>query len=111
MPQIEINYLNPTKPKGVVGGLISIPLNTQFTFFSHDGPVHIQFVESAPFPEGLGPGGTPGPRFPGDHNFHASIPGVHKFKCFFHIGNLPDIELDPTRLGGIGGEIVVGNVG
>jgi hypothetical protein len=98
--QIEINYSNPQKPTGVVGGTPSIPLNGQFSFFSLDGPVQIQFIGDSPF-------------LPHSHTLHpghtaltATKPGRYKFRCFLTVHGQA-VELDPNSPGATGGELEV----
>jgi hypothetical protein len=88
--QIEVNYFNANKPKGVVGGTPTVPLNTSFSFFSHDGRLEVLFVDDSPVT-----GDLPPQKHAENTPLVASKAGHYHFQCFIN-GNLVPIggELD-----------------
>jgi len=97
---IEINYLDPNKPRGNVGGVPSVRVGESFHVFSHDGPLKFSFKGDSPFAQDTGE--LPG----GDVDHFPTKPGRYKFACRIHV-NGRDIELDPDAPEGPGGEMEV----
>jgi hypothetical protein len=97
---IEINYKNPAKPKGVVGGKVQIPLQSDFRFFSPDGPLKVQFI-----------GNTPVARkvedvLPDNTDMKATKAGKFPFRCFLTVEG-KTVKLDPNDPNAVGGELEV----
>jgi len=90
--QIEINYKNPQKPRGVVNNQ-PVPLNSTFSFFSLDGKLEVEFLNDSPVK-----GDEKGKRHPDRTDFVAFKPGRFEFRCF--------IDGEPVPEGG-GGVLLV----
>ena len=90
--KIEVNYFDPNKPRGVVGGTPSIPLHGTFSFFSLDGTLEVQFQGDSPVPDDLPPKKLPTE----NQQFTASKAGTFTFQCFINGQPIP-----------IGGELEV----
>ena len=82
--QIEVNYFNSQKPKGVVGGKPTIQQNQKFRFFSHDGKLEVQFVGDSPVE-----GDVPPQKLPDNTDFVATKPGHYTFQCFINGHPIP----------------------
>jgi hypothetical protein len=96
---IEINYLDPQKPRGLVGPRPTIKKNTAFRVFSKDGPLKFHFKGDAPFADNPGD-------LEGDTDHVVTKPGIYKFKCKLHTA-AGDVELDPDSPSETGGEMEV----
>ena len=92
--RIQINYHNPSLPRGPVGGTPVVPLNSNFRFFSNDGTLEVQFKMDSPLtsPNRLD-------RLPAETDFAAQKAGRFRFTCFLDGNELPDgggeIEVPP----------------
>ncbi len=94
--QFEVSYFNPQKPKGVVGGTPTVPQNGQFSFFSHDGKLEVQFIDDSPVL-----GDAPPKRLPDNTQFVAAKAGHFRFQCFINGHLIPhdgggEIDVPPA---------------
>ena len=97
MRQIEVNYFNPQKARGVVGGTPSVPLHGQFSFFSHDGNLEVQFLDDSPVT-----GDVPPQKLPANTQFVASKAGHFRFRCFINGNPIPsdgggELDIPPVQ--------------